>query len=298
MENFADKKFLRDGDYATDPVLSDGSATFTPGISERRGSTTTFCHSGLKNASFQSGSSQTVSAERTYDAFGLVTSSTGTWQGPFDYAGGFGYQEDASGLKLLGHRNYDSSTGRFLTRDPIKDGRNWYVYCDSDTINYVDADGLDRIHVHTNQGGGGVGSHIVIGIEAGYSGQVIWYGFYPRPPETSGNGGSSGSSGSTSGTSKGGGRGRGHIQVRDKPKDGGESRIIEVEPFKRRSIWKRILSDKTDYDRGRGRPYDLARFNCATWILNLLSDPGVGIIEPQPSGRIWTPRRVLELIPQ
>jgi RHS repeat-associated protein len=143
-ENSVDKTFLRDGDYVTDPVLSDGSATFTPGISERRGSTTTFSHSGLKNASFQSGSSQTVSAERTYDAFGLVVSSSGTWQGPFGYAGGFGYQEDVSGLKLLGHRYYDSSTGRFLTRDPIKDGRNWYVYCDSDPIGSVDETGHFR----------------------------------------------------------------------------------------------------------------------------------------------------------
>ena len=43
--------------------------------------------------------------------------------------GNFGYQQDAdSGLKLLGHRYYDPSTGRFLTRDPIKDGRNWYAY--------------------------------------------------------------------------------------------------------------------------------------------------------------------------
>jgi RHS repeat-associated protein len=140
-ENSVDKTFLRDGDYVTDPVLSDSSATFTPGISERRGSTTTFSHSGLKNASFQSGTSQSVSAERTYDAFGLVTNSIGNWQGPFGYAGGFGYQEDASGLKLLGHRYYDSSTGRFLTRDPIKDGRNWYAYCQSAPVHNTDPTG-------------------------------------------------------------------------------------------------------------------------------------------------------------
>jgi len=29
---------------------------------------------------------------------------------------------------LLGHRFFDPSVGRFLTRDPIKDGRNWYGY--------------------------------------------------------------------------------------------------------------------------------------------------------------------------
>jgi RHS repeat-associated protein len=63
---------------------------------------------------------QQMVAKRDYDAFGNVISSTGTWGSGFVYAGGFGYQEDAIGLKLLGHRYYDSSTGRFLTRDPIK----------------------------------------------------------------------------------------------------------------------------------------------------------------------------------
>jgi RHS repeat-associated protein len=121
--------FLRDGAYVTGPVLSDGLAGYTPGISERRGSTSTFVHGGLKNLDAQTSSSEVVAAERTYDAFGNVVGSSGAWSGPFGYAGGFGYQEDAdSGLKLLGHRYYDPSTGRFLTRDPIKDGRNWYSY--------------------------------------------------------------------------------------------------------------------------------------------------------------------------
>lgn len=33
-----------------------------------------------------------------------------------------------TGLKLLGQGYCDPSTGPFLTRDPIKDGRNWYAY--------------------------------------------------------------------------------------------------------------------------------------------------------------------------
>lgn len=70
-----------------------------------------------------------------------MVSSSGTWTGPFGYAGGFGYQEDATGLKLLGHRYYDSSTGRFLTRDPIKDGGNWYTYCSNDPIVNSDPEG-------------------------------------------------------------------------------------------------------------------------------------------------------------
>jgi hypothetical protein len=99
--------FRRDGIGVTSPVLSDGSATYTPGVPKRRGSTTTYMHSGLKNAEAQTGTSKTVTAERTYDAFGNVVSSTGTWKGPFGYAGSHGYQEDGSGYKLLGHRLYD-----------------------------------------------------------------------------------------------------------------------------------------------------------------------------------------------
>jgi len=140
--NSVARSFLRDGAYVTDPVLKDGAATYTPGVSERRGTATTYLHSGLKNADAQSSVSQAISGTRQYDAFGNLASTTGAWQGPFGYAGAFGYQEDATGLKLLGHRLYDASTGRFLTRDPIKDGRNWYVYCGNDPINTSDPAGL------------------------------------------------------------------------------------------------------------------------------------------------------------
>jgi len=160
--------FLRDGAYVTDPVIADNLATYTPGVSERRGGTTRYTHSGLKNTGAQSTSS--IVATRVYDAYGMVRSTTGTWAGPFGYrsgakipprpenrgegnesrlvgrnrdAGGYGYQEDETGLRLLGHRYYDASTGRFLTRDPIKDGRNWYSYCDGDPINGVDPTGLE-----------------------------------------------------------------------------------------------------------------------------------------------------------
>jgi RHS repeat-associated protein len=71
-----------------------------------------------------------------------VQSSSGTWQGPFGYAGSFGYQEDPNGLKLLGHRYYDSSTGRFMTSDPAGHGRNWYSYAGNDPVSYVDPAGL------------------------------------------------------------------------------------------------------------------------------------------------------------
>jgi len=126
-------------------VIADNLATYTPGISERRGGTTRYTHRGLKNTGAQSTSS--IVASRVYDAYGMIRSATGTWAGPFGYAGGYGYQEDETGLRLLGHRYYDASTGRFLTRDPIKDGRNWYSYCDGDPINAADPTGLVLIYL-------------------------------------------------------------------------------------------------------------------------------------------------------
>lgn len=63
------KTFLRDGVSVTSPVLSDGSATYTPAISERRSSTTTFYHAGIKNGDSQSSTGQSVTASVQYDAF-------------------------------------------------------------------------------------------------------------------------------------------------------------------------------------------------------------------------------------
>ncbi len=153
IENSITSSYARDGVGVTSPALSDGAAAYTPGTSERRSSTTTYLHSGLKNAEVQSGTGQAKGAERTYDAFGNVTASSGTWKGPFGYAASNGYQEDSSGLKLLGHRYYDPSLGRFLSRDPIKDGRNWYAYCDNNPVSRADGSGLGwhdpvQVHVH------------------------------------------------------------------------------------------------------------------------------------------------------
>ena len=86
---------------------------------------------------------QGYSAEYAYDANGNLIDYSGTWSGSFAYGGAFGYQSDGdSGLMLLGHRYYDASTGRFLSRDPVGDGSNWYVYCGNNPIARADLFGL------------------------------------------------------------------------------------------------------------------------------------------------------------
>lgn len=49
------------------------------------------------------------------------------------------------GVPRNGHRWYDPSIGRFLSRDPAKDGRNWFAYCSNDPISLVDGNGKDPI---------------------------------------------------------------------------------------------------------------------------------------------------------
>jgi RHS repeat-associated protein len=67
---------------------------------------------------------------------------TGTTPTPFGFAGQHGYQNDSvTGLMRLGHRFYDASVGRFLSRDPIRDGYNWYAYVNNDPVNGVDPEG-------------------------------------------------------------------------------------------------------------------------------------------------------------
>ena len=151
----ATRNDLRDGVSVTSPVVrSSGSGSTTtdylPGVGERRGSTVSYGHSGLKNNDTQTNSSAAVSATREYDAWGNVLASTGSFAGPFGHAGDFGYQADGSGLQLLGHRYYDPEVGRFITRDPAKDGRNWFVYCENNPLVRLDPNGLDWLDSTSN----------------------------------------------------------------------------------------------------------------------------------------------------
>jgi RHS repeat-associated protein len=138
--------YQRDGTRGTDPVINDGTANYTPGISERRSSATKFLHSDqLGSVALLTDSSEQTTDSRQYDAFGMLVTSSGSTVTPFGFAGTHTYQSDSdSGLMLLGHRYYDPATGRFISRDPIGDGRNWFTYCNSNPTTWVDENGLGQ----------------------------------------------------------------------------------------------------------------------------------------------------------
>jgi RHS repeat-associated protein len=136
------RTFRRAGASVLASVLGDGMATYTPGISERRGGASRFFHAGIKSFDAQTDSAGAIAATRRYDAFGNTLAGSGPWASPFAHGGPFGYQSDPdTGLQLIGHRYYDSSLGRFLSRDPAEDGRNWHTYCWNNPVSLVDPDG-------------------------------------------------------------------------------------------------------------------------------------------------------------
>ncbi len=113
-------------------------------IGETRGGTTKYYHAdALGTTRAITNSAQTKTDSLDTDAFGMNVAVTGTTPTPFGFAGQHGYQNDSvTGLMRLGHRYYDASVGRFLSRDPIQDGYNWYAYCNNDPVNHVDPEGL------------------------------------------------------------------------------------------------------------------------------------------------------------
>ena len=127
-------------------VLADGTATYQHGLgllSEVRSGGTRFYHAdALGTTRDLSDASGAASAALETDAFGNVVNSSGTGT-PFGFAGAHGYQTDPdTGWQRLGHRFYLPALGRFLSRDPIRDGYNWYAYCENDPVNAVDPSGL------------------------------------------------------------------------------------------------------------------------------------------------------------
>ena len=92
-----------------------------------------------------------VSGSVEYDVFGKVVTETGVFVSSSGGSGGisalvFGYAgkpyDSVTGLSDYGFRDYAPSLARFTTIDPIRDGSNWYAYCNSDPVNYVDLWGL------------------------------------------------------------------------------------------------------------------------------------------------------------
>ena len=84
-------------------------------------------------------SNGTVVWEAGYEAFGSVLSERGESSFTPSYTGKF--FDKASGLYYFNARWYDSELGKFTTQDPIRDGVNWWNYCNGNPISFLDFTG-------------------------------------------------------------------------------------------------------------------------------------------------------------
>ncbi|MFJ9936681.1 polymorphic toxin-type HINT domain-containing protein [Streptomyces virginiae] len=103
-------------------------------------------HHGTNGVQFNA--TDLAHVRRPADPFGNergTQPAPGTWAGDKGFVGGT--KEESTGLTLLGAREYDPTTGRFISPDPIidpGDPQQWnaYAYSNSDPINNSDPSGL------------------------------------------------------------------------------------------------------------------------------------------------------------
>jgi RHS repeat-associated protein len=78
----------------------------------------------------------------SYDAYGAVVGRTGEDLTPITYSGGV--QDGAVGLQYFVHRYYDSSTGQFMSVDPLVLSTGAaYSYAGGDPVDGIDPEGLE-----------------------------------------------------------------------------------------------------------------------------------------------------------
>ncbi|UCC68811.1 MAG: RHS repeat-associated core domain-containing protein, partial [Armatimonadota bacterium] len=95
------------------------------------------------------------------DAFGRDLGGTGTTPNPYRFGGAWGYVTEPSGLLHLGQRFYWPEIGRFIEKDPSRDGMNWYAYAANNPVVFIDPEGLWSATV-----GGyiGIGGEVTFGV--------------------------------------------------------------------------------------------------------------------------------------
>ncbi|TDX51147.1 RHS repeat-associated core domain-containing protein [Orenia marismortui] len=105
------------------------------------GNQTKYLHSNhLGSITGITGTDGSVLGARSYTPYGMVRSTTGTFNSKLGFIGRS--QSSTTGLTYIRARYYDASVGRFTRVDPVRDGLNWYGYAGGNPVNYYDPYGL------------------------------------------------------------------------------------------------------------------------------------------------------------
>lgn len=107
-------------------------------------------HGNMTETLARTGSGTTYSRanKRSYDAWGDVDleQSVQANDPSQRYCANLGHvQDDESDLIYMRARYYEPWTGRFLSQDPARDGKNWLVYCDNEPNLHCDPSGQSTL---------------------------------------------------------------------------------------------------------------------------------------------------------
>ena len=88
-------------------------------------------------------SSGNMAALYAYTPFGGMLLENSSVMNPFTYVGAYGVMDEGNGLFYMKNRHYNSATGRFLQKDPLRfaAGTNVYAYGNNNPVKYIDPDG-------------------------------------------------------------------------------------------------------------------------------------------------------------
>jgi len=114
----------------------------------RSGTASYYDADGLQTITSLSNSGGSLASTYAYDAFGNITSSTGSVANPFRFTGR--EFDPEMGAYFYRARYYDQNVGRFLSEDPLRypDGTGFYVYVNNDPLNLFDPLGLCPWEIH------------------------------------------------------------------------------------------------------------------------------------------------------
>ena len=120
-------------------VWADGTTNYLRGIELISNGTQLYLYNVRGDVIQLADLSGNVTKTYDYDAYGNEYARDLGDENPFRYCGE--YYDVETGFIYLRARYYDPMVGRFTTVDPIKDGLNWYSYCDNNPVNRIDPTG-------------------------------------------------------------------------------------------------------------------------------------------------------------
>ena len=135
-----DPLYREDGrDPSDDYIYGPGPVPFEQ-VSMASGSATYLLTDQLGSVIIEADSSASITATQSYNPYGTLSSTLGSWTTPFGFAGGY---RDTTGLIYLINRYYDPATGQFVSVDPLVGVTGAaYGYVGGDPSNFIDQIGL------------------------------------------------------------------------------------------------------------------------------------------------------------